>query len=244
MKPLFVRTDGLYRRHVDEVQLAPGGIRSDEVVQAAGVENPQWLRGLVVSRSRVTVKGPINDALILANGNVTTGHRLSSSVVICDGDVHVASHLGVGSLVISRGKITVGGNSSYTTLIAGETVTFAKPLRLLTGLDAEVEPFHNPVIREKEANPLGYIKFFELSRVGVEAKVADGAVRAVAVAGGKPFAKAGVKVGDIITEVNGQKPASPESLRQLLRDALAVGDATVTIRRGDKTETVTVTLPE
>jgi hypothetical protein len=33
-------------------------------------------------------------------------------------------------------------------------------------------------------------------------------------------------------------------LRRLLRDALAIGDATVTLKRGDKTETVKVTLPE
>jgi S1-C subfamily serine protease len=69
-------------------------------------------------------------------------------------------------------------------------------------------------------------------------------MKVTAVAEGKPFAKAGVKAGDVITDVNGKKPESAEALRRLLRDALAVGDATVTLRRGDKTETVKVTLPE
>ena len=32
----------------------------------------------------------------------------------------------------------------------------------------------------------------------------------------KPFAEAGVRVGDIITAVNGKKPDSAESLRRLL----------------------------
>lgn len=53
-----------------------------------------------------------------------------------------------------------------------------------------------------------------------------------------------MKVGDVITAVNGTKPESAEALRRLLRDALAVGDATVTVRRGDKTETLTVALPD
>ncbi len=54
----------------------------------------------------------------------------------------------------------------------------------------------------------------------------------------------GVKAGDVVTEVNGKKPDSPESLRRLLRAALAIGVATVKLQRGDKTETVKVTLPE
>lgn len=44
--------------------------------------------------------------------------------------------------------------------------------------------------------------------------------------------------------MNGQKPDSPEALRRLLRDALAIGDATVKLQRGEKTETVKVSLPE
>src|SRR5262249_35184595 len=99
-------------------------------------------------------------------------------------------------------------------------------------------------VQEKVPRPLGYVTFFELSTVGVEVKEADGVVKVTAVEEGKPFAKARVKAGDVITAVNGKKPESAESLRRLLRDALAVGDATVTLRRGDKTETVTVALPE
>ena len=76
------------------------------------------------------------------------------------------------------------------------------------------------------------------------AAVADKAVPVTSVTGGKPFSQAGVRVGDIIAEVNGKKHDSPESLRRLLRDALAIGEATVKLQRGDKTETVKVVLPE
>jgi S1-C subfamily serine protease len=90
----------------------------------------------------------------------------------------------------------------------------------------------------------GYITFFELSTVGVEVKMADKAVQVTAVAEGKPFADAGVRDGDIIAEVNGKKPDSAESLRRLLRDALAIGDAAVKFQRGGKTQTVRISLPE
>ena len=53
-----------------------------------------------------------------------------------------------------------------------------------------------------------------------------------------------MKVGDVVAAVNGTKPDSAESLRRLLRDALALGDATVTLKRGDTTETVKVSLPD
>jgi S1-C subfamily serine protease len=72
----------------------------------------------------------------------------------------------------------------------------------------------------------------------------DKAVQVSTVADGKAFAKADVKVGDIVMEVNGKKPTDAESSRRLLRDALAIGDATVKLKRGDATETVKVSLPE
>ena len=80
--------------------------------------------------------------------------------------------------------------------------------------------------------------------MGLEVTDTEKVVRVKAVADGKAFAAAGAKVGDVVEGVNGKKPDSAESLRRLLRDALAVGDATVTVRRGDATHTLKVTLPE
>ena len=65
-------------------------------------------------------------------------------------------------------------------------------------------------------------------------KVEGKSLQVTTIADGKPFADAGVKMGDIISEVNGKKPDSAESLRRLLRDALAIGDATVQLQRGEQ----------
>jgi hypothetical protein len=228
--PRLIRTDGVYARSEKDTAILFGA------VQAAGVAEPQSMHVFAVSRGPVSAKGVIRQSLILATGDVTSGDDMSNSVVICDGDVRVNGNMWV-CLVIARGKITVGGRTDASTLIAGETVTTTKPLeRVVEGLEN--------IIQEKETKPLGYITFFELSTVGVEVKAAGKAIQVSAVADGKPFAKAGVRVGDVVAEVNGKKPDSPESLRRLLRDALAVGDATVKLQRGDKTETVKVTLPE
>ena len=156
-------------------------------------------------------------------------------MIVCDGDVTLTEGHITDPLIVARGNITA--QSAVTTvLMAGGKVTLGKPRERWLKVGATSS--------RRSSRIRSAITFFELSTVGVEAKVIDKAVQVTAVTDGKPFAKAGVKVGDIILEVNGKKPDSPESLRRLLRDALAIGDATVKLQRGDKTETVKVSLPE
>ena len=148
-----------------------------------------------------------------------------------------------------------------STLIAGGTVMESPPLERrapvpqplpagLTPKDIQIRLERQAInrkhcdIRENESRPFGFVTFFELSAVGVEVKVADKVVTVAKVAGDGAFAQAGMKVGDVVAGVNGKKPDSAESLRRLLRDALALGDATITLKRGDTTETVKVALPE
>src|SRR5262249_40164279 len=125
---------------------------------------------------------------------------------------------------------------SNSTLIAGGKIRVEDPKKLPKQAYS--------VAKENETSPLGFIKFFELSQVGLGVKAANSMVTVEATTAGSVSEKAGLKVGDTILEVNGKKPDSAESLRRLLRDALAVGDATVTLKRGEKTETVKIALPE
>jgi S1-C subfamily serine protease len=159
------------------------------------------------------------------------------SVIVCDGDVTVTGRNVTRSLVVARGNITLNGWTNLSVLIAGGKVTVedkSQPKR-----DAYLS-----VIREDEPNPLGFITFFELTRVGLTVKVADGAVAVEKVSANSACAKAGVKVGDVILEAGGKKAADAESLRRLLRDALAIGDATVKLKRGNETLSLKVVLPE
>ncbi|MCI0700298.1 MAG: PDZ domain-containing protein [Planctomycetia bacterium] len=255
--PAFIRTNDAYSRPKEN---AKGDLicAYQVAVQAAEVKAEFALVGLVVSRGPVSVKTSILQSLILATGDVTAGNDINNSVIICDGDV-VASHATT-SLIIARGKIEVKGDAFASTLIAGGAVKVGKlPAIQERGLViAPNDPMPQKTMKrflsvmemvrvdmkEKQTNPLGFITFFELSRIGLEVKVADGEVQVAKVEAGKPCEKAGFKVGDVIHEVNGRKPTDAESLRRLLRDNLAIGDATLRLKRGDKTETLTITLPE
>jgi hypothetical protein len=203
---------------------------------------------IVVSRGPVSTKGNIYASVILATDDVTTVYTIDNSLIICDGDVRVG-HDAHKNLIIARGSISIKNYGSTNTLIAGGTVTVGKPWepRAIPAVEPEIRKADEialGVTKEREANPLSYITFFELHRIGLEVKAADGAVRVARLAPGDTCEKAGLKVGDTILEVNGKKPTDAESLRRLLRDALAVGDAAIKIQRGNDTLTLKVSLPE
>jgi hypothetical protein len=237
LAPRWIRSD---QPHVQEKELPtpgslpqvyfPGGIMT------AGVSSPRGLAyNIVISRGDVRTIKHLNQSIVYANGDISVGEHIDSVIVVCDGDVTIGSGA-ADTLVVARGSIRVKDLTTSSTLVAGGKIKLS---------NRTVRPkFLAPTVKEDEPNAFGFVTFFELSAVGVEVKVTDSAVRVSAVAESKPFAKAGIRADDTITDVNGKKPDSAESLRRLLRDALAIGDATVKLRRGEKTETVKVSLPE
>lgn len=237
--PRYTRVDKVYIRQEADPHPLPF---HNEAIQAPGVAEPKGInRNLIVSRGSVMAASGIAKSVVMANGDITARSIMYDSVVVCDGDVTITEGEISTCVVVARGNITAAGGADTSVLMAGGKVTLGKERRTKGEL-------YN-VIVEGEPNTLG-LSFFELREtlgVLVEAKggeviVTNYKVRGAFAAAG--FAAAGVKIGDVITAVNGKKPESVESLRRLLRDALAVGDATVTLNRGEKTLTVKVSLPE
>ena len=234
-KPRFTRVDEFYTCP-DPQQETPPRLLRNEDIHAAGVLSPKGIHGIVVSRGSVETGTAIQNSIILANGDVTAVTGMFSVVIVCDGDVNLTDDKISFAVVVAQGNITAKRGADTSVLIAGGKVTLGE--KRFTK-----EHLFN-VVKENEPNPLGFITFFELHRVGLEVKAAKGEVQVEKVAAGKPGEKAGLKVGDVILDVNGKKPSDAESLRRLLRDALAVGDATIRLKRGDKAETVKLSLPE
>jgi hypothetical protein len=247
----FVRTDDWYARpqkNAKGVELASYPV----AVNAAGVRADWGLDGLAVSRGPVSAKKFTVGSLVLANGDVTTDDCTHS--VICDGDVRVKGALD--SLVIARGNIDVKVARGCVLVACGiakaekvPNVGFPpvpKDPAALTRWKAEVEDAERimVIVRDKEPKPLGFVTFFEWSAVGLEVKAAEKVVGVTKVTARSAAEKAGLEAGDLILEVGGKRPTDAESLRRLLRDALAVGDAAVKLRRGDQTLTVKMSLPE
>jgi PDZ domain len=243
-KPRFTRVDDLYVCP-DPQQENPPLLFRNEAIHAAGVMSPMGIHGgIIVSRGSVETEYAIQTSVIFANGDVTAVTGLYQVVIVCDGDVNLTRDNVGGAVIIARGNITVNDGAHDAELIAGGKVTLGKKPELFRTDIERKRTWKNVVIKENETNPLGFITFFELGHIGLEVKTAGMAMQVAKVEAGKVCNMAGVQVGDIILEVNGKKPTDAESLRRLLRDALAIGDATLMLKRGDKTETVKVALPE
>jgi hypothetical protein len=223
-------------------------------VLAPSVQGEHSLTGLFVSPGSVSAKTGIRDSLILTNGSLETAGPLGS-VIICDGDVRLKG--ATRSLIIARGDIKID-KASGCSFVAGGKVSLGEipPMPVLKGDPndpevrvrwgaylAEFEPVR-VWYEEKNANPLKFITFFELHRVGIEAKVEGGALVLSAVKGDSVAGRAGLKAGDVVLSAGSAKPSDPEALRRALRDALAVGEAKVQVRRAGATVEAKFALPE
>jgi hypothetical protein len=236
LAPRYTRMTGPYLCP-DAQQADPPALFYNEAIQAAGVVAPTGItNNLIVSRGSVQTDKCIHQSVVLANGDVRSVGGLCCVVVVCDGDVSVTDSGVTQSLIVARGNISIPGSASWSTLIAGG--------RVILGEQPNKRPARDPVVTENEPNALGYVTFFELSRVGLSATAVAGDVRVAAVAPGSACAAAGLRAGDVVLEVGGHRATDVEGVRRLLRDALALGTAPVKLKRGADTLTVTVALPE
>lgn len=237
------------RRHAPTFRLTAEQVRADDLPQfggtvAAGADcRLGFSSHTLVSRGAVRA-GEVQSSLVLANGDFDCpGGRyfsLAGVMVICDGDVRLGGNV-YDSVIIARGSISIKGKgqNSANMLIAGGTVTIDKPPGPFVNPDTEL--MQKNYVTEKARQPLDYFSFFELSDLGMDLKAEGKVVTVSAVTPSGAAGEAGVKAGDVVAAVNGKAPDGPESLRRLLRDALAVGDAAVTLTRDG--EAVKVALP-
>jgi hypothetical protein len=176
--------------------------------------------------------------ILWGGGSVTDIGDTGGSVIVVDGDVKAT---GISqSLVIAKGSVTAfdafkstilcGGPIKIKQLIKESTLVSAKDIR-----PPPPENIQKSTLKEKEADALRFVKFFEVEDAGIEVKDAKGGVEVSATLAGKPLSGAGIKAGDLIVAVNKDGVKSADSLRRLLRKEIALGDSfTLRVRRAGK----------
>jgi hypothetical protein len=238
-----IRSGRPYRLH-KRVPESEGG-RAHEAVIAPEVTVPAGDHlYAAVSRGPVRVDAALNQSVVLANGDVSIGVRppypgiCAGSIVVADGNVEVGGKV-IGALIVARGDILIHHFTEFSRLVAGGRVTVKNQIDIPKDQVARVGQ-----IEEHQPNPFGFVTWFELSQVGVEAAKGDGGVAVKALAAGKPFAAAGVRAGDLVTKVGEHPVATPEEFRRRVRDGHAVAaEATLAVRRDGQPLTVRVALP-
>ena len=89
------------------------------------------------------------------------------------------------------------------------------------------------------------MKFYSSAKDGLEATADKEVVTVSKLDEKKPFAKAGVKKGDVIESINGTKVPSLHELDRLLcRATVASGVAKLAVKRGDDKKVIEVKLAD
>lgn len=193
---------------------------------------------IIASRAfRVRPNRDVEFCLVLTNAETSEVNGLEGTLFISSGNLMVETNRGFSeSVVLCRGDITYGMGFPETSIIrAGGTLTD-------TGVMGAGK--RDPLRFEKEKNLYGE-KFYSCADDGLEVKFAGGRVEVVGVDDKKPFALAGLKKGDEVTRVNGERITSLQDFdRMVCRAVVSTGVATLKVRRGESVQTVEVKLAE
>jgi hypothetical protein len=179
------------------------------------------------------------DSVIVTGGDVKNITLLRRCILVCDGDVELLEPPTANSLIIARGKVTcLRGKLTKCMVRSGRS------LRFLDGKTID--------LKDDTPDPLAFVKFFELSDVGLtvsdrdqkEEPIQDG-VLLKDVGKDSPFAS-GLRAGDMVTALDETKIASREVFRRHLRRKLGGGGPilTFTVRRSGKSLEVPIPIKD
>jgi hypothetical protein len=186
---------------------------------------------LLVSAGTVSSPGHFYSSVIFSAGSAQLG-SITNSVVFCDGDVTVQYHI-TNSLIVARGDVRCPSTVRGSRIVTCSFVGYAPR----TG-------FQDTILKEAQPIPLGFVKFFDPAREGIAVEAAEGGVRVKDADAAKPFAKAGLRKGDLIVSLGGEPVASPEVFRRVLRAKMAVGENILfRVRREGRNVEVSVPAP-
>jgi hypothetical protein len=217
MKGDYNPNEGFVLRGKDLV--IDGGDNVGGLLASAGSVHAILLRSSVIYASGPVEISEVRNSLLVCDGDLRV-NSISYSLVIARGDIHCSNSGAVGSnsLVITSGRLHLG--------------RFAK-------VDKGAK------VLERQATPLGFVKFFDPDREGIEVEAAKDGVRVKVAAEGKAFAKAGLRAGDVITAVDKEATADPEAFRRQLRSALAREEGpTLRILRAGKAVELKIPAPQ
>lgn len=176
-------------------------------------------------------------SLLIADGDVELRPQpgggnisLDGSVIIAGGSIRAKESIGVGgALLCAGGDITAGDlhGGSHTYLYAGGRVRLGK-------VGAANPAAGKPVVKEGADVSFTGVRFFELSDVGVDAAAVKGGARITKIDPRSPLAFYGLKVGDVVTKLNGQPMTSVNEFRRHARRSVVLRAGIFHVRRGDE----------
>jgi S1-C subfamily serine protease len=156
--------------------------------------------------------------------------------VFANGDVWLVEPSG-GSEVISDSIIICDGS------IRADAV--ADSILIATGAINIPGEHDSSILIQNSRHALGLLKQFDTRQEGVEVVAHKGELAVKNVLAGKPFARAGLRVDDRVTAIDGTALTSAEQFRRAVRQAAAANrEVVLTAQRGKRTLRLTVGFPD
>jgi hypothetical protein len=203
-----------------------------------------WLTGervsgkLIAAKDQVRVQA-IDASILFSNDKVSAYNGAYYFIIVCDDNVSLST--AHDCIIISRTNINLDKmyQKDKSLLLAGHNVR----LDFFNGervLDPPSAPPRGSDIKQRVRRPLEFVRFFQLEDIGLEAsRYLDpsrtfSGIKVEKLSGDSPLAKAGIQVGDVITEVHGFAAGSIEDSRKSFRRDFASGETKVTVRRDGK----------
>lgn len=189
-------------------------------------------RSLIVTAGPVHVQGHLFSSIVFSCGDVKADYQLSRCYVVADGDVH-AYHL-IDNVIAARGNLHVKrvfSETNTTAHIGGRLILEPSRIKGKSPLKAKLDERPKSfALKAACRRPLGFVRFFETSDVGIELT----GTKVVALNAASPLRKAGLLVGDMLLAIDGKEAKDAESIRRMLRRALIQQEGRVTVKRGQK----------
>jgi serine protease Do len=225
-----LKIDGKYADNLLEVGDS-SALRAGEQVIAIG--NP-----LGLDLSRTVTQGIVSAVDRTISVDTSAGE---SQLNVIQTDAAINPGNSGGALLNSKGEL-IGINSLKIANSGVEGLGFAIPSK-------DFMPIVNEIIEtgkvERPYIGIGMTNLADVPRnyLGNLPEEVDSGVIVASIDGTSAAAEAGIKEGDVITELNGQPVESPADLRRLLYADLKVGDQIeLTVFRGDEEKTISLTL--
>lgn len=224
--PRFNNKEGVQ----DDVDITEDSI----VYNAAGSSGDR----LVIAADCFEDTGGANGGIMIGNGELRIGGLADGRLIITTGNVIATGELGsknvTGCVVLCGGDFKICGWLNKSVVMAGGDITYVNNLGSKEN-----------VCRERDTELIGTWKLYSTSEAGVTLGSWLGVVWVRAVAADGPFAKAGIRPGDVLASIDGTPIRRLRDANRLLcRAIVSWGAADLTVVRDDKKRDGIVTLCE
>lgn len=204
-------------------------ILTQDQLKGTNPRSNQWENCYIFHNSDITLDSCVW-SLVVCDGDVefvnsVDGH---ASTIIANGSIRSKGHLKFdGSSFFAKGDITApkGSNAGIGLLLAGGKIDVPR----LGNSKESKERVEKAGVKE---NPFA-VRFFETTDLGVELETKENTVSIAKLTPTSPLLKHGIKVGDVLTQLNERMIVTAQDLRRELRYSVVLEAGIFHIRRGD-----------